>query len=57
VAGKGTLNAGRRKGNSPLQWDMFLINPPLKGLNVFRLPMFMEMFTTKHNSHSYYIRM
>jgi hypothetical protein len=32
VAGKGTLNAGRRKGNSPLQWDIFLINPPLKGL-------------------------
>jgi hypothetical protein len=31
-AGRGTSNAGRRKENSPLQCDMLLINPPLKGL-------------------------
>jgi hypothetical protein len=28
------LNAGRRKGNSSLQCDMLIKNPPLKGLNV-----------------------
>jgi hypothetical protein len=30
---RGTLNASRRKENSPLQCDMLIINPPLKGLN------------------------
>jgi hypothetical protein len=36
---RGNLNAGRREGNSPLQCDMLMINPPLKGLNspVFRM--------------------
>jgi hypothetical protein len=30
--GTGDLNAGRRKVNSPLQCDILMINPPLKGL-------------------------
>jgi hypothetical protein len=30
--GTGNLNASRRKENSPLQCDILMINPPLKGL-------------------------
>jgi hypothetical protein len=30
----GDLNVSRRKGNSPLQCDILIINPPLKGLRV-----------------------
>jgi hypothetical protein len=33
--GTGDLNADRRKENSPLQCDILIINPPLKGLKEY----------------------